>query len=83
MKTKDIPLIGWEHFTKHPEHVTYMDENIAVIDSLTEIMNMNEETISLDCFMIVFCQEGNITININGKTYLLQKDYLCKYTIYP
>lgn len=75
MKTKDIPLIGLEHFTKHPEHVTYMDENIAVIDSLTEIMNMNEETISLDCFMIVFCQEGNITININGKTYLLQKDY--------
>ena len=44
MKTKDIPLIGLEHFTKHPEHVTYMDENIAVIDSLTEIINLNEET---------------------------------------
>lgn len=75
MKTGKIPLIGLERFKEHPEHVTYMDENIAVIDNLTEMLEINEHIIKLDCFMIVFCQEGNITVNINGQQYLLQKDY--------
>ena len=75
MKKEKLPLIGLERFKEHPEHVTYMDENIAVIDSLTEMMEPNEDTIKLDCFMLVFCQEGNIAVSINGKQYMLEKDY--------
>ena len=75
MKTEKLPLIGLDRFKEHPEHVTYMDENIAVIDSLTEVLELNENAVKLDCFMMVFCQEGNINVHINGKSYLLQKDY--------
>ena len=75
MKTENIPLIELDRFKEHPEHVVYMDENIAVIDSLTEMIEINEEAIKLNCFMIAFCQEGSITVNINGHLYQLQKDY--------
>lgn len=75
MKTEKLPLIGLERFRQHPEHISYMDNDIAVIDSLSEMLELYEETIKLDCFMIVFCQEGNITVSINGQQYMLQKDY--------
>ena len=63
MKTEKLPLIGLDRFKEHPEHVTYMDENIAVIDSLTEVLELNENAVKLDCFMVVFCQEGNINVH--------------------
>ena len=75
MKTGKIPLIGLNRFKEHPNHLIYIDENIAVIDDLTEMIEMNEDIIKLDCFMIIFCQEGSITVCINGKQYILQKDY--------
>jgi len=75
MKKGKLPLVGLERFKEHPEHISYIDENIAVIDSFTEMIEMNETVIQLDCFMIVFCQEGNISFNINGQQYTLQKDY--------
>ena len=75
MKTENLPLIGLERFKQHPEHITYMDENIAVIDSPTEMIDINEDAVKLDCFLIVFCQEGKIMTNINGHQYILQKDY--------
>ena len=74
MKTENLPLIGLERFKQHPEHITYMDENIAVIDSPTEMIDINEDAVKLDCFLIVFCQEGKIMTNINGHKYILQKD---------
>lgn len=75
MKKEKIPLIGLERFKEHIDHVTYMDNDIAVIDSISEIMEIDEDTVKLDCFMILFCQEGDIMININGKQYRLEKDY--------
>lgn len=75
MKTENLPLIGLERFKQHPEHITYIDDNIAVIDSLNEIMEMNEDTVKLDCFILAFCVTGNISVNINGNPYTLQKDH--------
>lgn len=75
MKLEKIPLIGLERFKEHPEHITFIDENIAVIDSLTEMLPVDEKAVKLDCCMIVFCQEGNLSLNINGKQHQLQKDY--------
>lgn len=75
MKTENLPLIGLERFKEHPEHITYMDDNIAVIDSLNEMMETNENAIKLDCFMLVFCVKGSITTHINGKQHTLQKDH--------
>ena len=75
MKTENLPLIGLERFKQHPEHITYMDDNIAVVDSLNEMMETNENAIKLDCFMLVFCVKGSITTHINGEKHTLQKDH--------
>ena len=75
MKTENLPLIGLERFKQHHEHITYMDDNIAVVDSLNEMMETNENAIKLDCFMLVFCVKGSITTHINGKKHTLQKDH--------
>ena len=75
MNTKDLPHIGLERFKKHPEYTSYIDDDIAVIDSLSSIMNADEELAKMDCFMIVFCQEGDITLNINGNQHSLKKDF--------
>ena len=75
MKDNHIPLIGLERFRQHPEHTIYMDDNLAVIDNLSEMMTTDEETVKLDCFLIAICQEGSLTVNINGQQHLLQKDY--------
>lgn len=75
MKTENLPLIGLERFKEHPEHITYMDDNIAVIDSLDEMIEMNEDVVKLDCFLLAFCVKGSITIHINGKQHTLQKDH--------
>lgn len=75
MKTENLPLIGLERFKQHPEHITYMDDNIAVIDSLNEMMGMDEDSVKLDCFILVFCVKGKITTHINGKQHILQKDH--------
>ena len=72
MKTKNLPLIGLERFKQHPEHITYMDDNIAVIDSLNEMMEIDEDTVKLDCFLLAFCMKGSITLHINGKSHTLQ-----------
>ena len=80
MKTENLPLIGLERFKQHHEHITYMDDNIAVVDSLNEMMETNENAIKLDCFMLVFCVKGSITTHINGKKHTLQKDH---YAILP
>ena len=75
MNTKNLPHIGLERFKKHPEYTSYIDDDIAVIDSLSSIMNADEELAKMDCFMIVFCQEGDITLNINGNQHSLKKDF--------
>ena len=75
MKTEKLPLIGLERFKKHPEHISYMDNDIAVIDSISEMMELDEDAVKLDCFMVIFCQEGNIMVTINGQEYRLEKDY--------
>lgn len=74
MKT-DLPLIGLQRFKQHPEHTIYMDDDIAVMDNLSEMMEPDEETVKLDCFLIAFCVKGHITVNINGQLHMLQKDY--------
>ena len=75
MNSKDLPLIGLERFKKHPEYTSYIDDDIAVIDSLSSMMKADEELAKIDCFMTVFCLEGNITLNINGNQHSLKKDF--------
>ena len=75
MKDNHIPIIGLERFRQHPEHTIYSDDNIAVIDNLSEMMTTDEEAVKLDCFLIAICQEGSLTVSINGQQHLLQQDH--------
>lgn len=75
MKTISIPFVGIEHFNEHPDLVIYMDEDIAIIDNLSNIIKTEEEYVKLDCMLIILCQEGSLKIHINGHRHLLQKDY--------
>ena len=75
MKTNKIPLIGFERFKKYPEYIIYLDDNIAVLDNISSIMETNETASKMDCFMVAFCQEGSLNVQINGKNYQLDADY--------
>lgn len=75
MKTNKLPLIGFERFKKYPEYIIYLDDNIAVLDNISSIMETNETASKMDCFMVAFCQEGSLNVQINGKNYLLDADY--------
>ena len=75
MKTNKLPLIGFERFKKYPEYIIYLDNNIAVLDNISSIMETNETASKMDCFMVAFCQEGSLNVQINGKNYQLDADY--------
>jgi AraC-like DNA-binding protein len=75
MKTNKLPLIGFERFKKYPEYIIYHDDNIAVLDNISSIMETNETASKMDCFMVAFCQEGSLNVQINGKNYQLDADY--------
>lgn len=75
MKTNKLPLIGFERFKKYPEYIIYLDDNIAVLDNISSIMETNETASKMDCFMVAFCQEGSLNVQINGKNYQLDTDY--------
>lgn len=76
MKKEDkLQLVGLEDIARHPEIINYMDENIAIIDNFSQIIEPDTEAVKLDCLMIVFCQEGSLILPINGDEHLLQKGY--------
>lgn len=75
MKTKKLPLIGFERFKKHPEYIRYIDDNIAVIENVSSVMESNETASKMDCFMLAFCQEGSLFVQINGKNYQLDVNH--------
>ena len=75
MKTNKLPLIGFERFKKYPEYIIYLDDNIAVLDNISSIMETNETASKMDCFMVAFCQEGSLNVQINGKNYQLDADH--------
>lgn len=75
MKTNKLPLIGFERFKKYPEYIIYLDDNIAVLDNISSILETNETASKMDCFMVAFCQEGSLNVQINGKNYQLDADY--------
>lgn len=75
MNTKKLPNIGMERFKEYPEYIDYMDNDIAVISNISNMLTSDEEIVKIDCFLMAFCTEGNVTTSINGQQYILRKDY--------
>ena len=74
-KEENLPLLGLERIAEHPELISYMDENIAVIDNLSDFVESDMDVIKTDCLFIVFCQEGSLMLHFNGEQQLLHKDH--------
>ena len=74
-KEENLPLLGLERITAHPELTSYMDENIAVIEKLSDFVESDIEAIKTACLFIVFCEEGSLPLHINDEQHLLHKDY--------
>lgn len=73
MDKERIMTFGLENFKATKELLDYYDENVIVIKG----KNMPESfkgSIRIDCFLIIYCFQGEISININQKDYMINKD---------
>lgn len=71
MEQKGIKNIDIEEFRKSPHILDYADEDFVIVNSLEE-GPYNNERIRLQCFLIAFCIEGCVQLDINSRTYRLQ-----------
>lgn len=74
MNTQNIRTIGIEDFKLDPHLIDYVDENVIVLDNVDSTI-ASDERIRLDCFMMTFCIEGEVSVMINSKTFQLKADH--------
>ena len=73
MKTNNIPIITLENLKEYTDLVVYMDEHVTILNDINKIIRRNHHVAKLGCMMMVFCEESEATIHINGNPFLLQK----------
>lgn len=73
MDKKDIKAITIEDFKTNKDLLDYCDNDVIVIQA-KNIPNQMKENIRLDCFLLVYCFQGELTLNINGKDHRLNKE---------
>ena len=75
MKTNSTPIITLESLKEYTDLVVYMSENVTILNDINKIIRRNHHVAKLGCMMMVFCEEGEASIHINGNVFLLQKGY--------
>lgn len=73
MKTDSIQIITLESLKKYTDLLVYMSENVTILNDINKIIRRNHHVAKLGCMIIVFCEEGEANIHINGNPFLLQK----------
>lgn len=71
MNNENIRTIDLGDFQHLSSIMDYIDDEIAIINSI-EGLTYNNEDVRLGCFLMVFCIEGCIQMDINSQTYHLQ-----------
>lgn len=72
--TEDIRIISLNDFKYDSHMIDYVDENIVILDNIdTNISRQGQ--FRLGCFLMVFCLEGKSTVNINGKSCVLEAEH--------
>lgn len=74
MKTETIRTITIEDFKRDPHLIDYVDDNLIVLDNAESTFHLSH-TVKIDCFIIVFCIEGEVIFNINNKIHTLIGDH--------
>ena len=75
MKTNNTPIITLENLKDYTDLAVYMSENVTILNDINKIIRRNHHVAKLGCMMMVFCEEGEANIHINGNSFLLQKGY--------
>ena len=73
MKTDSIKIITLEDLKQYTDLVVYMSENVTILNDINKIIRRNHYAAKLGCMMMIFCEEGEANIHINGNLFLLQK----------
>ena len=67
--------LDFNFFKEHPEIIRYMDTDIAIVDNLNSMLETGAETFKTECFLMTFCLEGEISLNLNKCQYNLPTDH--------
>lgn len=70
MEKKNIKTVDIEDFKTNKHIIDYVDDDFAIINSLEDAPTGNE-TVRLGCFLLAFCIEGYIQLDINNRTFQL------------
>ena len=73
MKTDSMKIIKLEDLKQFTDIIDYTSENITILNDINKILRRNHHVAKLGCMMMVFCEEGETNIRINGNIHLLQK----------
>lgn len=72
MEKEEIKTININDFKSNEILIDYIDDDFVIVNDL-EKMPYSNHSFRLECFLIVFCIEGCIQLDINHKTYQLQE----------
>lgn len=75
MEQQDIIHVNIEKLKEYNHNNSYADDYLVVSNSLDHLLLGNDK-IKLDLFLILFCLEGHIQIELNDQNYELQKNDL-------
>lgn len=76
MEQQDIIHVNIEKLKEYNHNNSYADDYLVVSNSLDHLLLGNDK-IKLDLFLILFCLEGHIQIELNDQNYELQKMTCC------
>lgn len=72
MDKKEIKTVSIEHFKEKKDLLDYCENDVIVMKN-KNIPHDIPEQFKLDCFILIFCYQGKMTININSKEYILNQ----------
>lgn len=73
MEKEEIKTINIESFKQCKHLLDYADNDFVIINNLEDTDTYSNGSVRLDCLLIAVCMEGRIQLDINLKTYQLQK----------
>lgn len=74
MEQEEIIKVNIEQLKSY-NHDSYADDYLVVSNSLDHLL-LGQEKIKLDLFLMLFCTEGHIQIELNNQSYSLGKNDL-------
>ena len=74
MEQEEIIKVNIEQLKSY-NHDSYADDYLVVSNSLDHLL-LGQEKVKLDLFLMLFCTEGHIQIELNNQSYSLEKNNL-------